>query len=323
MNLLFVAGCQRSGTTAFTDYLNLHPEVLICRERYKWAPKAVIPELFTFERVLDYGEGETNVPREHHARLLAGKDPGRLRWIGDKNPGYVNWLGLLSENNPGARFIVLYRPVEEVAESWEARSRNPRDEWLGGKNGFEMGVRAWNQALRNTWEFVESGLNSNVLIVSYHDFFYRNEACVPLISHFLEIKFDETVRGSWGEMSRRFEEERRSKKSLSEEQASFIRRNKDYNAEEWILRRIEAQWEEVGPRGVPGTSALETLKLERRVAELEDALAKDSRRARHLKERVQSLEHQLRKVEGSRAWRFLRGLGRLRAAVSREGRRRL
>ena len=32
---LFVCGCARSGTTAFGDYLNQHPEVLLCQERYK------------------------------------------------------------------------------------------------------------------------------------------------------------------------------------------------------------------------------------------------------------------------------------------------
>src|SRR5687768_9781311 len=103
MRPLFVGGCQRSGTTAFADYLNEHEAILITRERYKYLDiGAVNPRMFAFDRILDYSGRETNAPREYHERLLSGKDPAKLEWIGDKNPSYVRRMPTVLENNPGA-----------------------------------------------------------------------------------------------------------------------------------------------------------------------------------------------------------------------------
>jgi hypothetical protein len=54
LRALFVSGCARSGTTAFSDYLNQHPELLVCRERYKYIADEITPDHFTFDRILDY-----------------------------------------------------------------------------------------------------------------------------------------------------------------------------------------------------------------------------------------------------------------------------
>jgi len=253
---LFVCGCARSGTTAFADYLNRHPEVLLCQERYKRGlpPERIAPDLFTFERILDFRPKETEKPiwkngREffvkYHTELLAKKEPAKLRWIGDKGPYYVRCMDLLAKNNPGAHFIVLYRPIEEVVESWESRAEDPDDHWASHR-GTEEAVKIWNLALQKTREFLESSSASRVLIISYHDFFYRNEAVVPLISGFLGLEFDESVTRAWREASLEFESGRRRKKPLSEEQRSFIQEHADRAAEAWVLDRIEKQWREPG-----------------------------------------------------------------------------
>ncbi len=344
MKPLFVAGCQRSGTTAFAEYLNQHPEVLVCRERYKYVPTEVTIDHLSFDRILDYREGETNVPREYHVELLEKKDSGRLRWIGDKNPGYFRHYESLREYNPGARFIVLYRPVEEVAESFEARARDEGDLWPGHLD-FEKGVQRWNLALEMTRDFIESGLNPNVLIISYHDFFYRNEVCIPLISRFLDVDIDESVREAWKEMSRQFEGERRRKEPLGRKQAAFVEKNKDHVAEAWILDRIERQWSEPEiltggedtvltprderrePAAAPVTALAEARtpeaqQLERRVEELKSNLADAQRRARQLIRQNQqltlqtrSLERQMRDMQDSRTWRLLKKLGSVKARV--------
>lgn len=243
MRPLFIAGIpQRSGTTALADYLNMHQEMLVCIERYKYAPRRITPDLFTFERILDYREGETNIPRERHVELLEKKDPAKLKWIGDKRPAYFRWYDRLLEDNPEAHFIVIYRPVEGVAESFQARASNPESRW---PHGFEEGVRRWNIALKRTRKFVESDSNPPVLILSYHDFFYRNEVCIPLLSQFLGVEFDEEVRKAWREKTLKFEGKRRPKEPLSREQELFIRENKNYDNEKWILDRIEWQYANV------------------------------------------------------------------------------
>lgn len=249
--MLYVGGPQRSGTSAIVYYLNRHPEVLLCRERYKWIPpREVRPDLFTFERILDYrmspqgrDREETNTPREFHEKLLAGKDPERIRWIGDKNPNYVQRLDKLAVNNPGASFILAYRPVEDVAESFEARSRDTEDPWLLG--GFEDGVDYWNTAMRSTRDFVESATNLNVLILDYREFSRQDGTMIPLLSRFLDLEIDQDVRDAWSGMTRDFEARRRVKEPPSEEQRAYVEANRDAEAERWVLDRIERQRREL------------------------------------------------------------------------------
>ena len=317
---LFVAGCQRSGTTAFAEYLNQHPKILVGVERYGRVPaKTITPELFTFERILDYKE-ETIRPREYYVELLSKKEPEKLEWIGDKNPNYVLHLEVLSRNNPGAHFIVLYRPVEEVAESWEVASSNPNDPWRGRENGFERGVHIWNRALRKTREFIENGTNPKVLIVSYHDFFNCNETCIPLISRFLGLRFDESIGKIWKEMSAQFEKEQRPKERLSGERAEFIQENKDHAAEEWVLSRIDEQWDAlereaeetekvvhflsgnphklaaalVRARVEAEDQATRARRLEQQVGELKSSLADKARMAEKLEQRNERLTLRIR-----------------------------
>jgi hypothetical protein len=342
---LFIAGCQRSGTTAFAEYLNQHPKILVGVERYRGVPaKKIGPEFFTFERLLDYRE-QTIRPRGYYLELLLRKNQEKLEWIGDKNPNYLLHFDVLSRNNPGARFIVLYRPVEEVAESWEIASNNPNDPWRGRENGFERGVEIWNRALRKTREFVEDGTDPKVLIISYHDFFYRNEACVSLVSRFLDLEFDETIRRKWKETSARFERERRSKRPLTDRQVEFVKQHKDNAAEKWILGQINEQWKSlerdaekteeivrsqggeayrlaaaaVKARAAAEVEAKRVRRLERRVVELEDNLAKETRTAERLEKQNEYLTHQVRDlrkqihgIHSSKSWTLLERLNRLR-----------
>jgi hypothetical protein len=101
--------------------------------------------------------------------LLEHKAPHRLKWIGDKNPGYLRHFDALASNNPGARFIVTYRPLEEVAESFEARASDPSDRWPR-ERGFEMAVSRWNASLLHTRNFIEGSRDWRVLVVDYHRF---------------------------------------------------------------------------------------------------------------------------------------------------------
>ena len=313
MNVLFVAGPGRSGTSAFARYLNQHEEILICRERYKFIPEEVTPELFSFEKILDHQERETNLPREYHVNLLSRKDPAKLKWVGDKTPSYVRSLEPLLKNNPGARFVIMYRPVEEVAESYESRSKNSEDSWLGGKNGFKLGIRDWNAAMRKTRNFIQDKREPRVLIVSYHDFFYRSESYVPLLSRFLGLEFDEDVTRVWRRMSLKFEQKRRPKEPLGEEQARLIEQNKDQDAENWVLERIERQWKEPeklfppvdavqgSPRTGEDLPKRRVHARERRIQELEARLLEEqgkvsnlNRVNRNLELKVEDLERQLR-----------------------------
>lgn len=145
MRPLFIAGCPRSGTTALAEYLNRHPEVLVCIERYKYLPpEKITPRLFTFERILDYREGETNIPRERHVKLLQAKDSTKLKWIGDKKPAYYRQLRRILKNNPGAHFIIIHRPVEELRSLFRVEPEIPTitgPRTSVSRPGFSAGTR--------------------------------------------------------------------------------------------------------------------------------------------------------------------------------------
>lgn len=309
MRPLFIAGCPRSGTTALTEYLNQHEELLVCIERYKYAPPPpeITPSLFTFDRILDYREGETNTPRERHVKLLQRKDPAKLKWIGDKRGMYFKWFEQLADNNPGARFIVIHRPIEEVAESFEARKNNPNDRWWADSR---EAVDRWNLSIERTREFVESGWSS-VLILHYHDFVYRNETCVPLISRFLDIEFEESMLEAWRERSERFKAKRRPKEPLSEEQISFIQENKDRAGEEWLLGYLEEQRRrmfEAPPADSDG-----------RIQHLERRLADERQETQRLREQNQRLVLRIKDMQSSRTWRLVEKLDRIKARVLGKG----
>lgn len=351
---LFVGGPARSGTTAFTNYLNQHEKVLLCEERYKGRQNRVSWDLFSFERIMDFSKPEeTKRPPlaqtreqfiDRHARLLSEKDPSKLKWLGDKGPFYVRSMDRLAGNNPGARFIIMYRPIEEVAESWDSRAKNPDDPW-SSERGVEKSVEVWNAAMRGVRDFVQNSPAPRVLIVGYHDFFYRNEAVAPQISRFLGLDFDESVTRAWKERSHDFEGRRRRKRSLAEDQMSYIRQHADREAEAWVLDRIDRQWAEPGLYAEESDEArLASLdgiearmwQLQRRAEELERKLRnpragnKELARERdgqiqqtrsekeqetRLHKRNQNLERQLQAIHSSRTWRALRMIDRIKARV--------
>lgn len=340
-------GVSRSGTTALVDYLNQHEQILVCMERYKFVQENMDPSLLTFERILDYepgrGEGyETDIPREHHAELLAGKDPAKLKWIGDKKAASEKRYRETSENNPGAHFLITYRPIEEVVESFEDRAKNPNDPWIGGKDALKTGVELWNRAMRSTRKYLQSQDEPNGLIVSYHDFFSRPADYAPLLSEFLELDFDGPILETWQETSREFKSRWRDKQPLTEEQMDYIRENKDHEVEEWMLERIARQWSEPGlykqtvgqERGrqrfaaaltrqkeLENTETKKMQRIERRIERLQEDLAAERNRAAAAERRHQNLDTRMKAVQSSRSWELLQGIGHIRSAVGRSAKR--
>ncbi|MGI9050134.1 MAG: sulfotransferase family protein [Rubrobacteraceae bacterium] len=329
MNILFITGPGRSGTTALTDYLNVHPEILVCRERYKFVIPQINPNFFLPEKVLGDRTGETSMPAWVDTGLFEEKDLMGLKWIGDKNPGYVRSMALLLKNNPGARFIVTYRPIEEVAESYEEVSRDPRGAWLTGQDGFKVGVENWNVTMRKTRRFVEGcleyGLDPNLLIVGYHDFFGDGQKdCARLVSRFLGLKFDSGIVNAWEAMSSSFENGKRKKNALGDEQRTFLDENKDSVAEAWVLARMSRQWEELrdedkaleGERGVArevGESGM--LKIQAEEEAQAEEIKRLRRRMQGLRARMSKLERQMEGIHGSASWRLLRKLGGVKSRL--------
>lgn len=169
---LFVQGVARSGTTALGRLVEAHPEVVLGIERYKarWRDLATAsPALLERERYFDFRDGDTNIlpaadPRwaQHYERQAAKWD--RARWIGDKM--VMVRVGALAKGFPGARFLVIVRPLEQVVASWQARADNQADLGWPASMDATRGVRAWAQNMRRTVEAARR-FPDDVLVVDY------------------------------------------------------------------------------------------------------------------------------------------------------------
>jgi len=211
-------------------------------------------------------------------------------------------------NNPGARFIVMYRPVEEVAESWETKDA---DDHQNSDYGLGQAVKTWNRSLQGTRRFIRDSVVPRVLLISYHDFLYRTEAVVPQISRFLELEFDESVVADLTDEALQSEKGEPGE-SPGREKRSLIQKHANRAAEAWILDRIERQWEE------PGLYTQRTSK-----AALATSLDETEARTWRLQQKVKELERdrerrrrRFKQLQSSRTWKLLNRISGIRARIA-------
>jgi hypothetical protein len=233
---LFIVGPGRSGTTAMMRYLNDHPRVLVLKERYKFVPEQVAPEFFTEERVLARDATETNSDgAAEDQRNLSEKDLSKLRWFGDKVPVFVRHMPALARNNPGSRFVVMYRQLEEVAASYAARAANQQDVWLGGKDGVGIAIRDWNAAYHAARQFVRQRPR-RVLMID-HAMLSEPDALARKVGPFLNVRFGERILEGWEKRSRQFAA-RHHPFPLDAEDLRRIREGEDPEVGEWARKTL-------------------------------------------------------------------------------------
>ena len=310
---LFVCGSDRNGTTALAEYLNRHPKILVCQESSETAQQAEITlDPSTFERMLDPLPKEPGDAAPHNngdrlvkprAELLANRDPSGLQWVGASNSDYLMRMESVAGNNPGARFIVMYRPIEEIAESWEPEDA---DNGQDSNDGFGRAVKTWNRGLQSTRRFIRESLIPSVLLIDYHDFLYRTELVASQISRFLELEFDEPVAAEPSDKVPRPE------RVGSEEKRSLIQEHANRAAEAWILDRIEKQWVK------PGLYIQRTSK-----SALATSLDETEARTWRLQEKVRELERdrerrrqRSKQLQSSRTWKLLNRISSIRTRIA-------
>jgi len=316
--ILFVCGCDTSGVTALANYLNHHPEIFICQERSQKAEQGEVTlDLSTLGGMLDAGPKKTKVSTsnidgkplmKHDAELLAHKDQAILRWVGASNSYYVRCMESVAANNPGARFIVMYRPIEEVAESWDTKDSGYHPSSNGG---FEQAAKDWNRSLQGTRRFIRDSLVPRVLLISYHDFLYQREIVVPLISRFLELEFDKSAtaeRPDEGQQSERG----RPKETISSEKRSSIQKLANRAAEAWILDRIDKQWKEPGLYTQETSNAALATSLD----EMEARTWRLQQKVKELERDRESRRRKFKQLKNSRTWRLVNKISSVRAMLA-------
>ncbi len=243
VGLLFVAGCPRTGTTALQEYLNVHPGIMIGRERYKWiAPESVSREMFEAPALLAFDPSTEKYRTEtrlmHMERIISAKDISQLSWVGDKYPGYLDHLDALNKTNPGCRFIVTHRDVTPVVNSYVARSKNPDDSWLGGRDVLDLAIRTWNRAVTQMRDALLSP-ELTLLPVPYDEFHQSTGEWIDRIGTFLEIDMPDGVAEEWERRSAAHTKRGGSASHLGPDEHRRIEEKADRQTEAELLRLID------------------------------------------------------------------------------------
>jgi hypothetical protein len=114
-----VFGVPRSGTSALTRALNLHPDIICGIERFGpyVNPRSIVyPESFRNLR-----QPTSVVSLERNLDLLAQKGD-TVPFAGDKNPRYHYNLAAWNQLQPPVRKIAIYRSPWQFLESWRRRA---------------------------------------------------------------------------------------------------------------------------------------------------------------------------------------------------------
>ena len=148
---LFLVGVGRSGTTALTEVVSAHPQIVLGMERFKglWGQRIaeIDEDLLTRERFFDFSDGLTNVRPDIHERWARfyGRQEARwdaARYVGDKMT--VARMDPIWQRLPEARFVCIVRAPEEVAASWDVRAQRADDVNWPEKLNAERAISAWN-----------------------------------------------------------------------------------------------------------------------------------------------------------------------------------
>jgi len=189
-NILLIAGCARSGTSAFTRWIVSTNICAIGMERYGeyWWKNLKLPDN-AFEKNIFF-EGIENHPHKKFNEPLKNIWDKAV-YVGDKIPSFWKNIKGLFEQFPQAKLIFLIRDPFSVARSYKIRAFNKEDKNWGLKRDAIFAIEEWNQSVKNIIDFINSQGEpfSKVFIIKQEDF-ASNMIEWEFLKLFLEINLD-------------------------------------------------------------------------------------------------------------------------------------
>lgn len=215
---IFIAGCDRSGTTLLGDLLGKSPWSITTPESQFFhdlliqtglgsfsSPEAAAAWLLEHFRYVSWdmpltlqelaGLVDLERPRAtienliaRYAQLNHPEKPGADVWI-DHTPDNFKYQAMLKRLFPEARFIHIVRDGRAVCASIK-----PLD-W--GPNNAYMASRHWSERLREALA-VEVAEGDNCLRVRFEDLLSHTEETIRHICAFIDLPFDGSLLGGGG-----------------------------------------------------------------------------------------------------------------------------
>lgn len=195
---LFICGTPRSGTTETCNLLNVHPDILIGIERYKYIynqpdrADEIGEGLFETGRFTDFRPTDSNIGLKHYRTVddLA-RHSGAATVVGDKLPRIYAHYDKMTAAFPGARFIYMLRDPVRVASSWQVRADKERDSWPS-VNDSARAVDEWNKANELTLAFARSN-PGRLVVVPYEELYSGNLQPVTQLQVWIGVSSDKGV----------------------------------------------------------------------------------------------------------------------------------
>ena len=179
--ILLLSGTARAGTSSLVNILNLHNHILMGQDRYYYPfqNNTIRAGDFEKDRFLDVREGDTHPQGGLKPRNV---EPARRYdnavYIGDKFAPLFRHLGHVFEQFPDAQHIYILRNPLSVVESYDARFRDPEDNW---NLDWRAGLKAWNDSVRTVAALTEERL-ARFLFVQYEEIFASPKALNALFT---------------------------------------------------------------------------------------------------------------------------------------------
>ncbi len=208
----FVVGCERSGTTPLVKLLAGHPAIAMGMERYKYIlremrktqnPDLLTTEHFEPDRFLDFRPTDTNhTPpdtfRGHYESVERRLQAGSLRYFGDKLLPPNVWIAhTVAERFPESKFVFIYRDPLAVLDSFERRAQDPADTAWPVENGYEHGLRHWDEAFDVADALLSTLGPERVFVVRCESLFEGPVAVCDAMFRFLDLD-PHLARERWG-----------------------------------------------------------------------------------------------------------------------------
>ena len=169
--ILFVAGCARSGTTALTRLLNSHEDVFVGTElfRTEFSKNSEV-----FSKSLFFSNKFQTKLKE------ASKSLTSMQYLGDKFPSYYTNYDLLFDRFDKVKVVFIFRNIFDVAQSYKARKIHPTNPW---KKGVRRAIKEWNKSLEISIEHINSG--KNIYPVCYETILFKSTSLLEKYLSFL------------------------------------------------------------------------------------------------------------------------------------------
>ncbi|MEM9211728.1 MAG: sulfotransferase [Pseudomonadota bacterium] len=179
---IFVIGCPRSGTTAFTRLLNQHPDIAIGYERYsKLARKGELtPAHFEADRFEQFEAGDSHWSHYNKGNYrfdVLGKAQD-ASFVGDKLVNVADQMAQFDRFSD-VKLIFLIRDPVSIARSWQARADHPNDSWDANRDGL-VSIPAFNAFVRFTERWTKAN-PENSLCIYCEDFFADRSGLAPCL----------------------------------------------------------------------------------------------------------------------------------------------